>query len=338
MRDKYPYGYIDRAKNDIFSRGLTLPNEENKKGYCSPEETIRRLGFTKKDEALVQRTLVTVYQAFVALELLGNGEGCVSRDFKHTSGDHMDLARKIALANPLIRLWYDPPEEYIYSLVDIVRKNSNTGIDQVSTQASSAEVSSAATARSRKDFMDASSSHRHLACLALKAVLGQFWSKSNSTWLSSTRQRYATEESQWDELRQQSSDQDFKQDGDVIGYEGCWLPTYSEARKMSLDDIVGLAETRVLDIYSRRREIQERQEEENARLQRLAETITRPMTKRAKRLVQRNEAAKRRRQRLRESLSAQTGGDDDGSLSNDNGIDDDGQSVSDAQQAGAAEL
>lgn len=128
LRDKWPYGIIDRAKNDIFNCGLTLdPKKANGKGYCCAEETIHRLGFSKADQAHVSATFHLAYQAFCALELIRNGEGCLSRTFAHTNWKHLDLALTVLQQNALIKQWLDPPRHYIHSLYDIVRKRPQEG-------------------------------------------------------------------------------------------------------------------------------------------------------------------------------------------------------------------
>lgn len=123
LHNKWPYGTIDFAKNNIFFRGLMMPTAQGKKGYCTPQETIRRLSFAKDDEAHVERTFETAYHAFVALKLVSNREGCMSKDFKHISWRHLDLTLNIIQQNPVIKHWFNPPQQYIHSLYQIIKKN-----------------------------------------------------------------------------------------------------------------------------------------------------------------------------------------------------------------------
>ena len=140
----------------------------------------------------------------------------------------------------------------------------------------------------------ATQQHKNFVLLAIKTVLGQYWSMSNSKWLSSKNQNSAMRKSQWVELQWATQDSKFAVDREEEGFEGCWLPSYKEAIKLPASKIIDLAKERVAIIHKQREELQLQEDAENACLLTLAAAASEAPNKKAKCKAQRWQQARKR--------------------------------------------
>ena len=139
----------------------------------------------------MQRTFKIAYQALVALELRNSGCACVSKDFKHVNPQHHLALCGIVLSNPVIKLWYDPPESYLRPLHPFINTNMTRVLDDEEASSNRAAASKITPLANTQDAAAAiqrgmaklqhvsniaANLHRYFAQLAIKAVLGQFWS------------------------------------------------------------------------------------------------------------------------------------------------------------------
>ncbi|SPO45489.1 uncharacterized protein PSANT_03175 [Moesziomyces antarcticus] len=81
LRQKWPYGYVERVVDDIFYRGLTL-KDGSSSSNCTAAETIARLGFEKDDVEQVLRVFNVAFHALLVRQIRLTGRKTIPRDFK----------------------------------------------------------------------------------------------------------------------------------------------------------------------------------------------------------------------------------------------------------------
>jgi hypothetical protein len=273
LQERWPYGYPDRALDDIFQRALTLnrTSAKTKGNYCPIETTIRRAGFAKADLTHVMLTFELAFKTLLALELHRSGHRCLSRNRKstiHSQGRIHDVLK----CNPVIKKWLDPTVEYYDALRDATANTADNGLTEVAIRyvqlnfAADGEVSpdSAKVLYLRKV---ARNFHHHYVNLAVDSIMQQFWQAATSTWLASNKQANATTRSQWEDLRNRCyrdtallDDPDEPQTDD-----GIWLPLYADGMARDEASLLQTSISYGCELHERRAELQAASEAEEAR-------------------------------------------------------------------------
>jgi hypothetical protein len=272
LQERWPYGYPDRAIDDIFQRALTLNRTSAKTGnYCPVETTIRRAGFAKADLTHVMFTFELGFKTMLALELHRYGHRCLlSRNRKSTVRSQQRIY-DVLKSNPVIRKWLKPTVEHYDALRDAIASAADNGLTEVAIRFvqlnfpgdDGISPGSATALYLRRVARDV---HHHYVDLAVDSIMQQFWQAATSTWLASNKQAHATTRSQWEDLRSRCyRDRALLSDaGEPLTEDGIWLPRYADGMAGDESTLLQAGITYGCEVHERRAELQAAKEAEQA--------------------------------------------------------------------------
>lgn len=278
IRENWPYGYPDRAINDIFQRALTLNVQtdtrnagKKKVNYCSIEATLRRLGFRLKDLVHVRLTFEVAFLVMLAVELRRSGFGTISRNHKHASVSQARI-HDVLKTNPVIRAWMHPAANFFNDIYEVTSHGFAYGFSDVAVEFAKQlfpDAQDIPTERAKILYLRQIAKEKHTAFveIAIDAVMQQFWQRAGSTWLSRPKQLFATTKSQWEDLRTRCAKKHLLliDDNDAQHEERFWLPRFEVGMASAPERLVDVGKEYGASLNECRMQLQEAAEAEKAR-------------------------------------------------------------------------
>lgn len=250
----WPYGYGNRAINDMFERALTLQRSVGKGLYCSLETTLPRMRFAWADNEHVSHIFEIVFHTMLALELLRSDFTNLSRSRKYTIASQMRIY-DVLKSNAVIRRWMEPHPGFFDDLVESKAIRA-TKVARLAGQHFAQHMFADPTISwdsAEQLFLRQMAVKRHSSFvdIAIDAVMQQLWNKANSTWLQNKKQANADAASQCDKTREHCSRHLLFWTGEHRIDNKLWLPKYEDGMSGTAEGLVAIGKDYASVVHER---------------------------------------------------------------------------------------